>query len=239
MNQPLYYVILLALIAIAVGYVFLATETTPTTGLDFTTVRYERDILQAFVSTISSLMLIALLIERSLEVFIAGSRGVHRAKFDAAVAKKKAKLAAQRSELDGLVKQYEKPDQPGVGAAQRKQDQERIRTLREDKIPRRLKELEESEGDLQKYRSKTRAIMLLIGIGLGLVAALSGNTVLFQIIESGPPDGFQAKLFNATDVVLTAGLLGGGASGIHELVSVFGDQMTSLRKMAQATAPKP
>ena len=88
---------------------------------------------------------------------------------------------------------------------------------------------------LKTFRAHTERIAFLSSVTAGLVIALAGVRVLSPLVdvESVFPEGggvFPLTVFHSIDVILTAGLLGGGASGVHQIVKVFGDQMDSLRK---------
>jgi len=45
--------------------------------------------------------------------------------------------------------------------------------------------------------------------------------------------GFQNFVFRSLDVILTAGLLAGGASGVHQIIGVFADFTESTRRKAK------
>ncbi len=80
---------------------------------------------------------------------------------------------------------------------------------------------------------------LLGGVALGLALAVLGVRVLEHLVESDVlrmAVPWQAKGFRSFDVLLTGGLIGGGADGIHKLVSVFTtkfDQLSEANRRAQ------
>ncbi len=77
------------------------------------------------------------------------------------------------------------------------------------------------------------------GVALGLALAVLGVRVLEPLVEADVlllAQPWQAKGFRLYDVLLTGGLIGGGADGIHKLVSVFTtkfDQLSEANRRAQ------
>ena len=78
--------------------------------------------------------------------------------------------------------------------------------------------------DLNAYQSQTREQVTWGGLLLGLVIALCGVRALdVFVVDDAPlkPEFWQYYLFGAVDVLVTGALIGGGADGIHRIISVF------------------
>ena len=79
---------------------------------------------------------------------------------------------------------------------------------------------------------RTRRITFAVGTLGGLILGMVGVRVHNPLIEFDPQkwSDFQEISFHSCDVNLTAGVLAGGASGVHQIVSVFGDFTDKTRK---------
>ena len=59
---------------------------------------------------------------------------------------------------------------------------------------------------------------------------MAGARALAPLLAAQPPAGSpQALVVTMVDVVITAGLIGGGSDGIHKLVSVITDYLDAIR----------
>ena len=89
--------------------------------------------------------------------------------------------------------------------------------------------------ELEKYRSGTQRRALLVGLTLGILVSLSGVRLLGQIFELDIPDQwwFQRAVFQFTDIVVTAGLIAGGSSTIHQLMALIDDFLKTSRQRAK------
>lgn len=85
---------------------------------------------------------------------------------------------------------------------------------------------------LKEYRAGTQRRALLAGLTLGFLVSLSGVRLLgpiFQLDEAAEWT-FQMGLFQFTDIILTAGLIAGGSSTIHELMALIDNFLRTSRK---------
>lgn len=90
------------------------------------------------------------------------------------------------------------------------------------------------ERKLQEYRTGTQKRALLLGLTLGTMVSLSGVRLLGAIFEFGGATApFQQAVFHFTDIVLTAGLIGGGSATIHELMALIDDFLKASRRSAK------
>jgi len=88
----------------------------------------------------------------------------------------------------------------------------------------------EKRHALQLYKAKTARVAFTCGLTAGAVIALAGARALAPLLAALPPAGSpQALVVTIVDVVITAGLIGGGSDGIHKLVSVITDYLDAVR----------
>jgi hypothetical protein len=97
-------------------------------------------------------------------------------------------------------------------------------------------EIEAAEQQLDKHQCETRRIAFAAGVIMGTVISALGVRVVQPLIQL-PSNGQQLVLFNLVDVLLTAGLIGGGSDGIHKVVSVFTDFLDVTRQKINASTP--
>lgn len=79
-------------------------------------------------------------------------------------------------------------------------------------------------GDGHDDKARTRRIAFAAGTTIGVVVAALGVRVLELLVD---PTVFaelpelQRRLFHVADVLFTGAILGGGADGVHKLVTMF------------------
>ncbi len=84
--------------------------------------------------------------------------------------------------------------------------------------------------ELHIFKDKTGRASFICGLVAGAVIALAGARALGPLLSSLPTTGSpQALVVTIVDVVITAGLIGGGSDGIHKLVSVITDYLDAVR----------
>lgn len=93
----------------------------------------------------------------------------------------------------------------------------------------------EIQKNLEEYKAGTQRRALLVGLTLGILVSLSGVRLLGPIFQGAETEKlmFQMAVFNFTDIVLTAGLIAGGSSTIHELMALIDDFLKTSRKQAK------
>ncbi|MDA2937081.1 hypothetical protein MYX75_02310 [Acidobacteria bacterium AH-259-A15] len=85
--------------------------------------------------------------------------------------------------------------------------------------------------ELSEYKAATGRRAFLLGLAGGIIISLVGVRVLHPLTDVGLLErGFQTKMFNAVDVFLTGGLLGGGSEGIHKVVALITDFFDRTRE---------
>ena len=110
------------------------------------------------------------------------------------------------------------------------------------RLEEQLSSREESDRDdadraLKEYKAGTQKRALLVGLTLGALVSLSGVRLLGPMFQFDASAGWtvQEGLFHVTDVVITAGLIAGGSSTIHELMALIDDFLRANRKRANQT----
>lgn len=88
---------------------------------------------------------------------------------------------------------------------------------------------------LEEYKAGTQRRALLSGLTLGILVSLSGVRLLGPVFEfdSINAGAFQQGLFHFTDIIITAGLVAGGSSTVHELMALIDDFLKASRKRAK------
>ena len=167
-------------------------------------------------TTLTGLLFVALLIERAVEVFIAPLSGEAKG----------SQLARQ-----GQLRRQMAETQAAMAAA--KEMARRDATA----APQAAAALAEGEAQLHRLReedsaviaaiaaldARTQRLALSVSVPLSLLIALSGVRALDGFATT-PEGSLSGTVFTMADVVLTAGLLAGGADGIHKVI----DRMLKL-----------
>ena len=95
------------------------------------------------------------------------------------------------------------------------------------------KVVKDKKSELEQYRAQTQRRALLVGLTFGLLVSLSGVRLLGSIFVSKDLPPFQLATFQFTDIMVTAGLIAGGSSTIHELMALIDDFLKESRKRAK------
>jgi len=90
-----------------------------------------------------------------------------------------------------------------------------------------------TEDTVIQHKAGTQRMAFLGGVTLGIVVSAVGVRALGMFVDPavfGSLSDTQQTMFNVTDVLLTGAVLGGGADGLHKLVSVFTNFMDVTAK---------
>lgn len=102
-------------------------------------------------------------------------------------------------------------------------------------------ETEDHESELIHYKAGTQRMAFLGGITIGIIVSALGIRAVGLFVDPavfGKLPALQQSAFKVADVVLTGAVLGGGADGLHKMVSVFTNFMDTTAKRAKAGAPE-
>jgi hypothetical protein len=174
------------------------------------------EVAAGTVGTIlTSLMFVALLIERAVEVFISPTSGVAK---DA--------LKTEQTKLADTIKlqqvALELARNPGAGLIP---DEAAVKVAAEA-LARSVTRDKEIAELIRIADRQTQKVALSFSIPIGFIAALAGLRTIGSFVPglaavNNADVTVQQQLLTALDVVLTAGLLAGGADGIHKILDRF------------------
>jgi hypothetical protein len=200
--------VLLILIVLLVA-VLIATQG----GADgFVAAKFDKDSAAKIGTTLLGFLLIALFVERAMEAYTAVWRNPQRQVKAAEVQQAQARVSLADSRLEQA---HEGPrPRTAKGAAPA------MNSLYAGQA-KAVEEHQKAVTQIETYRAGTQVRTTIWSLFLGAWIALAGVRALDSFME--PPDGgpLLKYLFIGVDVVLTAALLGGGADGIHKIISVY------------------
>ena len=93
----------------------------------------------------------------------------------------------------------------------------------------------QNENELIRYKVGTQRRALLVALTLGILISLAGVRLLGPIFGVDNTDqtwGIQQGIFQFTDILITAGLIAGGSTTIHELMALIDDFLKTTRNRA-------
>lgn len=102
------------------------------------------------------------------------------------------------------------------------------------------KQLEAAKDDLTRYRTATRILTIAFSTILGTLTALAGVRALTPLldVQYEALSGWQWGVLNFVDIVLTVSLVTGGASALHNMISMIGDRIEPSDATEGETRPK-
>jgi hypothetical protein len=163
-------------------------------GKQFDQYTFNKVTKESIIALLTSLFIIAVFVERGLEIFVTAWRGIGHSEIDARISKERAREKR---------------------AKEKSSSAEQTRAFN-----RRLK----IQAKLDAYKAKTRKIAFLSSLSAGIVISVAGVRVLHPLLNWDIENtGAQQAIFNIVDIVITGGLIGGGSDGIHKILSVILD----------------
>jgi hypothetical protein len=168
---------------------------------------------------LTSLIFVALLIERAVEVFISPTSGIAKEALKSEQATLADRIKREQAALDAA-------RNPGVGLA----PDDNAAKAAAEALARSVARDKEIVDAVAAADRQTQKVALSFSIPISFLAALAGLRTIGNLMPPG--QDAQQQLFVALDVVLTAGLLAGGADGIHKILDRFiklasGEEKTS------------
>ena len=165
---------------------------------------------------LTTLMFAALVLERSLEVFVKTLRGPEMDQHN-------LEIRWQMEEIAQLTKRESDPKD------------------KEQELNAALERLKQMKRDRVAYKCRTQQMVLWLGTVLGMLISAVGVRTLQALVEPGALEalsGAQGGIFHLVDVLVTGGLLAGGSEGIHKVAQVFTNFMeTSAESIKSETTP--
>ena len=89
-----------------------------------------------------------------------------------------------------------------------------------------------------RHTFRTRCWSFQAAVLLGAAVALLGVRALQPLVDLNGVTGWQLDLFRTFDVVLTAGLIGGGTDGLHKLFSAITTFLDETKKKTKGQGTK-
>ena len=189
---------------------------------EFTGLRFKPFQTDALMGDLTALFLISLFLERTLEVFLATWRDFGR-----------VQLQQEVDRADGAAKSAADAKAAAEKAlAAAPGDPKAVAALADAAAP--LQEAErcalQKQHELDAYKTQTARASFICGLVAGVVIAIAGARALSPLLAELPAPGSpQLLVVTIVDVLVTAGLIGGGSDGIHKLVSVITDYLDATR----------
>lgn len=215
--------------------------------MPMTGIRWKPNTTDAFLQTFAALGLVAIFVERVVEVFVAIWQDPRVDLLEQQIEFHQAVQVDRRKDIQELEAKLTIPNQDPTCLAH----------LRES-IHRKERELEEAEEEAEvneknmvTYRAQTRRLAAWIGIVIGILTAAVGFRILYNLVDveaiqpTGRVAGAQYRWFVIIDTLLTGAVLAGGSKAVHEVFNLYSAVMESSqsilqkRKLQQATPPVP
>ena len=164
---------------------------------------------------LGSVALIALFLERVLEVFITTWRGPEANVLDTSIQILERKLTMLKKESNAG------------------EDISKIKDTENS--------LDKATKNKSKYKSETQRIALWSGLTLGLLISAVGIRMLYFLVDpialENAPQA-QELSFRLVDVFVTGGLIAGGSDGIHKIFNVYDSLMESTSERLKSQPNK-
>lgn len=202
------------------------------------------------LSLLGTLLLVALFVERSIEVYVGALRSQDIAKLDAELSEARKghaavseQLAARRAAFTGLVELASKKEASSASTMSQinEDNQGVVRELLEKnrhavedlnyRLDVALQAVNEAVAAREKCSGDTRRTALLGAVFLGICVATVGPRILTEMTE--PVDdleGLRRWIFVTVDVFITGGLIGGGSDGIHKIISLATEKLDQVKR---------
>jgi len=157
------------------------------------------DAVDQGLHVMAALFIVALALERAIEVYVATFRNARAIQL---------KHAVERADED---RKFLEEDKKLVGDA------------RDAKAKGLMDTHAAARWELVAFRSETQVYTMRLGLILGLAISALGFRVMQQLVTAIPDaNAFQAAAFRGLDVAITGGLLAGGSKGIHAITQAIG-----------------
>jgi len=170
----------------------------------------EKDFGDLFIDTLLTLIAVALFMERALEVVIKSSRALGRTEKDNAVLACDREIEDCKEKIDTLRRKRADAQFAGQDGEMKKQIDDANVALEAARERRRT-----ALQEVETYRTQTKKLVHIFALIAGLFIATAGVRALDPML-AGESEGLMIYV----DTLLTAGLIAGGADGLHKLISL-------------------
>lgn len=212
--------IFLPIVLLCIGFAWLT--------FDNTAPQFVPEAPSKALSLLSTLLLVALFVERSVEVYIGALRSQKAAALDAA-------LSSAKDIVGKLEEKLKAEREKGAGQTPNVETIAEIQAQLADTN----KKWHQADAAREEFGAETRRTALMAAVFLGILVATVGPRVLSEMTEPlDELDGIGRALFIGIDIFITGGLIGGGSDGIHKLISVATEKLDKV-KAAIRGAPQP
>ncbi|NJK36333.1 MAG: hypothetical protein HC825_05750 [Oscillatoriales cyanobacterium RM1_1_9] len=196
------------------------------------------------------LILVALFLERALEVFITTWRRPGEEIFDNRIQACERKIAELKNQIDAKVAHSKTvavsenfPSNDPMMPEQRVEVTQTPGDVSElqNWLGKKLIDLEGINANRREYKSQTRKVALWTALFVGVllsgvgIRALETLVVLKDFPNGDQPIFYnqQMGIFRVLDTILTGGLIAGGSEGIHKITQVFTTFLEQTRNQMQ------
>jgi hypothetical protein len=206
-----------------------------------TTAKFKPDILtQVMPSLLTGLVAIAAIMERAVAVLNDIWFGKEREEKEEHVRQTSKQLEAARAELHSAWQLHAQlaqeavrtGNQPAITQAFAAAAGPPALATLQSNVTKPAQELDQAGKDLATVTWKQSRVRLVFGFAVALIVSAVGVSTLTAMLDVGGLSSQQRAVFRAVDILLTAGLLSGGTSGISAITELLGTYANVSRKDA-------
>lgn len=184
----------------------------------FSSVDYTTATASSVATQLLSLVFVALVIERAVEVVVNNRYGQEEL-----VANRDIRLA--RAQVDAADAAISSEMARIATSGNSSQSDAALQVLRSKLDAANTKLLEtkrKAQPVLERIHIRKRGTATVASLSFGLLVAVAGVHIFSNLVTAKPPAGsLQLDIFLFADIVVTAMLLAGGADGIHQIIKSF------------------
>jgi len=162
---------------------------------------FKTDVSSLILPLLFTLLFVALLLERALEVFISTWRGTEAERLEQVVSDLQRRIATLKAEADKATSADLQAKQQALSA-----------------------ELTKAEQDKTEFRSGTKRRATWTGLVLGLLVSAVGVRALQPLLDAASLAQLTANqltAFHLVDVLVTGGCLAGGSDALHKIIQLY------------------
>lgn len=236
------YKIRITIFLIVMGGLVYAGFSTKLSAQDINTIEWK-----VLLQTLAVFFILALFIERCVEVLVNYLFGVTEAKINSPVLVALLSAELKQKLIETSISSLDTPEQKVAYL------NELVKNELADVNQAVVEKYEKSREELQKLKVPKEAVAILIAVLIGLAVAASGFRILSMTlcaVQTGGNCTFTAQtlMFKTTDLLVSSLLLAGGADGIHQIIRrIFGPsgeldnivRRVGANPVSAPTAPSP